>query len=197
MLKIGLTGGIGSGKSTVARIFEVLGVPVYYADDAAKRLMNENETLKQQIIDLFGKEVYPEGVLDKKYLAEIVFHSSEKLTKLNALVHPATINDANEWMHQQTTPYTIKEAALIFESGAHEMLDFVIGVHAPAALRIQRVMDRDKLTREEVLNRSNKQMNEEDKMRLCNFVVTNDEQILLIPQVLALHEQLLQLASEK
>ncbi|MBL7703450.1 MAG: dephospho-CoA kinase [Ferruginibacter sp.] len=193
MLKIGITGGIGSGKSTVAKVFEVLGIPVYNADTAAKKLMNENAELKEKIKQHFGNDVYKNEKLDNKYLAQIVFSSEEELDILNSIVHPVTINDANEWMQKQSTPYTIKEAALLFESGAAELLDYVIGVTAPASLRIQRVMHRDNSSREEVMARMNKQMDEDIKMKLCNFIITNDEQQLLIPQVLALHEQLLML----
>ncbi|MEO7307339.1 MAG: dephospho-CoA kinase [Ferruginibacter sp.] len=195
MLKIGLTGGIGSGKTTVAKAFEVLGIPVYYADDAAKRLMNDDEALKQKIKLQFGAEVFKEGELDKKYLANIVFASPEKLNQLNTLVHPATLRDAESWMQKQTSPYAIKEAALIFESGAHEFLDHVIGVTAPAPLRILRTMQRDKVTREEVIARMDKQMDETIKMKLCDFVINNDEQEMLLPQVLALHEKLLKLSA--
>lgn len=197
MLKIGITGGIGSGKSTVANLFEVLGIPVYNADLAAKRLMNEDVALKEKIKQQFGDDVYKNEKLDNKYLAQIVFSSEEKLHLLNSMVHPATINDANAWMLQQSTPYTLKEAALLFESGAAELLDYVIGVTAPAPLRLQRVMQRDNSSREEVMARMNKQMDEEIKMKLCNFIITNDEQQLLIPQVLALHETLLLLAQNK
>jgi dephospho-CoA kinase len=194
MLKIGITGGIGSGKSTVANIFEVLGIPVYYADAAAKRLMNEDEELKQKIKQQFGDEVYKNGKLNKKYLADIVFASPEKLALLNALVHPATLKDADNWMQKQTTPYTLKEAALIFESGAQQNLDYVIGVTAPAPLRILRTMQRDGITREEVIARMDKQMEETIKMKLCDFVIKNDEQEMLLPQVIQLHEKLLALA---
>jgi dephospho-CoA kinase len=194
MLKIGITGGIGSGKSTVAKVFEVLGIPVYYADEAAKRLMNEDEELKQKIKLQFGDLAYKDDKLDKKYLADIVFTSPEKLALLNALVHPATLKDADNWMHKQRTPYTLKEAALIFESGAQEHLDYVIGVTAPAPLRILRTMQRDGITREEVLARIDKQMDETIKMKLCDFVITNDEQEMLLPQLLALHEKLLKLS---
>ncbi len=191
MLRIGLTGGIGSGKSTVAKIFEVLGVPVYYADDAAKRLMNEDEDLKRQVKEQFGEEAYKDGKLDRKYLGSIVFSSPEKLEALNKLTHPATIADAERWMKRQTTSYAIKEAALIFESGAQQQLDYVIGVTAPAPLRILRTIQRDQVTREEVLARMDKQMDESIKMRLCDFILKNDEQELLLPQVIQLHEQLM------
>jgi dephospho-CoA kinase len=189
MIKVGLTGGIGSGKSTVAKVFETLGIPVYYADDMAKRLMNEDEALKQKIQTQFGTAVYKDGRLNRKYLADIVFAAPEKLQQL-----PATLQDAEKWMQQQTAPYAIKEAALIFESGAQEYLDYVIGVYAPTPLRIQRTMQRDGITREEVIARMDKQVDETIKMRLCDFVIANNEQELLIPQVVALHEKLLQLA---
>ncbi|HPH86286.1 MAG TPA: dephospho-CoA kinase [Ferruginibacter sp.] len=191
MLKIGLTGGIGSGKSTVAQIFEVLGIPVYYADVAAKRLMNENITLKKEILREFGEEAYSGDLLNRPYLASIVFKNPAKLATLNNLVHPFTIADAETWMLQQQSPYSIKEAALIFESNAHLHLDYVIGVQSPLPLRIQRVMERDKLSEAEILARINKQMDETEKMNRCHFIIINDEQELLIPQVVALHEKLL------
>ncbi len=194
MIKVGLTGGIGSGKSTVAKVFEVLGIPVYYADDAAKRLMNTDEELKEKIKLQFGNEVYKNGKLDKIYLAEIVFSSPEKLNKLNSIVHPATINDAEKWMKQHTTAYSIKEAALIFESGAQQQLDYVIGVTAPVPLRIQRTMHRDGITREDVIARMDKQMDDTIKMKLCDFVIKNDEQQMLLPQILDLHKKLLSLS---
>lgn len=191
MLKIGLTGGIGSGKSLVARIFEVLGVPVYYADAAAKDIMNRDKTLKAEIIEHFGAAAYADGILDRKYLASRVFGNKEQLTLLNSIVHPATIRDAEKWMWLQKSHYTVKEAALIFESGSQEHLDYIIGVYAPKPLRILRTMQRDGISRDEVLKRMSNQINEEIKMRLCDFVVTNDEQKALLPQVLALHRQLL------
>lgn len=195
MLKIGLTGGIGSGKSTVAKIFELLGIPVYYADDAAKKLMNEDEELKTAIQKQFGKEAYKEGKLNRDFLATTVFNDEAQLALLNAIVHPATIRDAQNWMQQQTAPYTIKEAALIFESGSGENLDYIIGVYAPAALRIKRTMDRSNISREAVLQRMSKQIDENIKMKLCDFVLVNDEQQMLIPQVLQLHEKLCNLSA--
>ncbi|MGB5007970.1 MAG: dephospho-CoA kinase [Ferruginibacter sp.] len=194
MLKIGLTGGIGSGKSTVAKVFEVLGIPVYYADDAAKKLMNEDAALKQKIKLQFGESVYASEHLNKKALADIVFNDPEKLALLNALVHPATLKDVESWMQSQSSPYIIKEAALIFESGAHQNLDYVIGITAPAPLRIQRTMQRDGITREAVVARMDKQMDDTIKMKLCDFVITNDEQEMLLPQLLALHDKLLSLS---
>ncbi len=189
MLKIGLTGGIGSGKSTVAKIFEVLGVPVYYADEAARQIMNSDKQLKAALVKNFGEKAYRGDELDRAYLASVVFADKQKLELLNSLTHPATIRDANRWMLEQTSSYIIKEAALLFESGANKYLDLVIGVSAPAELRIERTMQRDKVSRDEVLQRMSRQMEEESKMNLCDFVIMNDEQQLLTPQVLQLHER--------
>ena len=197
MLKVGLTGGIGSGKTTVAKIFELLGVPVYYADDAAKRIMNEDKELKAAIQKQFGEESYRNCELDRNYLASKVFNDSFQLEILNSLVHPATIRDASDWMNQQTSPYTIQEAALIFESGAAEGLDYVIGVYAPAQLRIKRTMERNNVSYDEVVKRMNNQLDEKIKMKLCDFIVQNDEQQLLIPQVTGLYQKLLKLAEKR
>ncbi|MEO7984396.1 MAG: dephospho-CoA kinase [Bacteroidota bacterium] len=189
MIKVGLTGGIGSGKTTVARLFETLGIPVYYADDRAKYLMSTDTDLKAAIVRHFGSDAFNDGELDRKYLAAIVFNNKEKLELLNALTHPITIRDSEEWMKKQTTPYTVKEAAILFESGAAEKLDVVIGVYAPQHIRVQRVMKRDKLPVEEVMKRISRQIDEEMKMKLCNYIITNNDQQLVIPQVLDLHQQ--------
>ena len=194
-LKIGLTGGIGSGKSTVAKIFELLDVPVYYADAASKRLYHTDKELMASLKKHFGEDIYTSEQLNRAKLAAIVFNDKEKLDLLNSLVHPPTIRDAEEWAMRQTTPYVIKEAALLFESGSVAGLDYVIGVYAPTHLRIKRVMDRDGISREDVHNRMSRQIDESIKMRLCDFVVSNNEQELVIPQVLALHEQFLKLAA--
>ena len=196
MLRVGLTGGIGSGKTTVAKIFELLNVPVYYADDASKRLYHSDRDLIALIKKNFGEDVYTGNELNRSRLAAIVFNDPDKLNLLNQLVHPPTIRDAEDWMKKQTAPYVIKEAALIFESGSASGLDYVIGVQAPSHYRIKRVMQRDGLTREEILTRANRQIDEDIKMRLCDFVIVNNDQELVIPQVLKLHDHLLQLAKK-
>lgn len=189
MIKVGLTGGIGSGKTTIAKVFEMLNIPVYNADDAAKRLMNTNEKLKAAIIEHFGEHSYANGELDRKYIASIVFNNKEKLDLLNSLTHPVTIGDAEDWMNKQNAPYIIKEAALLFESGAAERLNYVIGVYAPQHIRVKRVMERDNLSAEEVMKRISRQIDEEMKMKLCNFIITNNEQQLVMPQVLELDKK--------
>ncbi len=195
MLKIGLTGGIGSGKSTVAKIFEVLGIPVYYADEAARGIMNADKQLKAALIKNFGEQTYRNNQLNRAYLASVVFGDKEKIALLNSLTHPATIRDANRWIQEQTSPYIVKEAALLFESGANKYLDLAIGVYAPQELRISRAIERDHVTREEVLQRISRQMDEDEKMKLCDFIITNDEQQLILPQVLKLHEHFLEMKS--
>jgi dephospho-CoA kinase len=192
MLRIGLTGGIGSGKSTVAGIFEVLGIPVSYADEEAKILMNEDEQLRSAIILHFGSDAYTGGLLNRSWLAARVFADPEKLELLNSLVHPVTLKAGEEWMKRQAaagSPYAIREAALIFESRAGQQLDRVIGVYAPETIRILRTIKRDNATREKVLQRMKNQIDEELKMSLCDFVIRNDGQEALLPQVLALHNQ--------
>jgi len=191
MMKVGLTGGIGSGKSTVAKIFAALGVPVYYADKQAKHLMETSAELIQQIKDQFSEKAYENGKLNTRFLAEVVFHDKEKMASLNGIVHPHTIKDANEWMQKQTHPYAIKEAALIFESGSQGEYDLIIGVQAPHPLRILRTMKRDKIEREKVLERMDNQLDERIRLRLCDLIIENDEQRLLIPQVLAVHEKIM------
>jgi len=190
MLKIGITGSIGAGKSTVAGIFKVLGVPVFDADATAKNILNTDPVLRDQVAAAFGSETYKNGLLDRKYLATLVFNNPEQLAKLNALVHPATIAAAEQWASRFTDrPYIVKEAALLFEAGTNVGLDYIIGVTAPQDLRIARVMARDQVSHEEVLGRMQHQLDDTEKMKRCNFLIDNNEQSLVIPQVLTLHER--------
>ncbi len=196
-LRIGITGGIGSGKTTISGIFQVLGIPVFDADAEARKIMENNPELRNAIIEKFGPSVYPDNIhLDRKALAAIVFKDAFQLEVLNSLVHPHAIAEAENWAEKQKAPYVVKEAALFFEAGSVIGIDYMIGVYAPKHLRIYRVMQRDGSTREEVLARMQRQIQEEIKMRLCDFVIINDDQQLLIPQVLKLHEQFLKEAEE-
>ncbi|MFL5788529.1 MAG: dephospho-CoA kinase [Flavisolibacter sp.] len=195
-LKIGLTGGIGSGKSIIAKIFELFNVPVYYADEASKRLYHSNKSLIKEIKFHFGEDIYKNEQLDRQKLASIVFSNPQKLELLNQLVHPLTIRDAEEWMKKQTSPYIIKEAALLFESGSVASLDYVIGVKAPLSIRIKRVIERDGVSKDEILSRMSRQIDEDIKMRLCDFIITNDEHELVIPQALELHMKFMEMGEK-
>ena len=193
MLKVGITGGIGSGKTTVCKIFETLGIPVYYADERAKRLMTEDMELVAAIKKLFGEDAYfPDGNLDRGFIASIVFNDRKILDRLNDLVHPVVAKDGEKWhLEQQDVPYTLKEAALLIESGSHLLLDKIITVTAPLELRIQRVMARDKAERAAVEARINKQMPESEKVKIADFVIKNDGSMSLIKQVLKIHTDLI------
>jgi dephospho-CoA kinase len=183
---IGLTGGIGSGKSVVAKIFTTLGIPVFNADEEAKHIMQSNPEMKAKLIEQFGTSIYNASGLQKEKLAAIVFNDPYQLQLLNAMVHPVTIQAAKDWAANQTSPYVIKEAALIFESAAADGLFKVIGVTAPLSLRIQRVMQRDGVSKEQVEARMQHQISDTIKMRLCDYVIQNNNQEMLIPQVLEL-----------
>lgn len=192
-LKIGITGGIGVGKSVVTKIFKVLGIPTYDADREAKDIMVKNDAVRQSLMQTFGKEVYFEdGSLNREWLGKRVFSDADELKKLNAIVHPAVIKDGEDWAAAQTSIYSVKEAALLFESGSYKALDFTILVVSPLELRIERVMQRDKVDREEVLRRINKQMPEEEKEKLSDCIVYNDDEHSLIEQVMELHQKFIQ-----
>jgi dephospho-CoA kinase len=191
MKKIGITGSIGSGKSTVSNIFAALGIPVYDADLRAKSLMIYNTSLVNGIKQLLGSEAYlPSGELNKTYIASIAFHDTSVLAQLNALVHPAVFGDFDNWCTQQKTPYVLKEAALMFESDSYKQLDEVIVVTAPEGLRIKRTMNRDGISKNAVLSRMNNQLSQEEKLARGQHEIRNNELELLIPQVISLHHQL-------
>ena len=181
---IGLTGGIGSGKSVVAKIFATIGIPVFNADEAAKRIMQTSPAIKTKLIEQFGTDIYNAHGLDKEKLAAIVFNDPFQLQLLNAIVHPVTIQAAKDWAAKQNSPYVIKEAALIFESGAADGLFKVIGVTAPLSLRTHRVMQRDGITKDQVDARMRNQISDTIKMRLCDYVIDNYNQQMVLPQVL-------------
>lgn len=197
MLKVGITGGIGSGKTTVCKIFEKLGVHVYYADQRAKELMEDDPQLRAEIKQEFGNDVYDaEGKLDRKKLAEIVFNNEEKLLKLNSMVHPAVFRDNQSWnevLAKKGYPYTIKEAAMLVETGSYRTLDKLIVVSAPEEDRIKRVMARDGSTQEQVVARIKAQMPEEQKVKYADYIIFNDRIMDLVPEVTKIHIDLLNL----
>ena len=186
MKKIGLTGGIGVGKTYVSKIFQQMGIPIFNADEKAKKCMVEDANLKAAVQLAFGENMYLDGVLQKEALAKIVFNNSEALAKLNALVHPLVKQKFEDWSTLQSTSMVIKEAAILFESDAHLGLDAVVCVSAPETLRIERVQKRDGSSVEQIESRMSKQMPQAEKEELADFLIVNDEEQLLLPQVLAI-----------
>jgi dephospho-CoA kinase len=197
MLRVGITGGIGSGKTTACKLFEKLGVPVYYADIRAKELMRDDKNLRKKIIELFGDGAYlPDGELNREFLAAIVFNNEEKLTGLNELVHPVVAADSQSWneiLERNNYRYTLREAALLVETGSYKFLDKLIVVTAPLEERVKRVMLRDGSTEQQVMARINAQMPEEEKVKLADYVVLNSDLLSLASQVKEIHEKLLEI----
>jgi len=199
MLQVGITGGIGSGKTTVCKIFEILNIPVYYSDDEAKKLMVTNELLIQDIKDFLGPNAYTkEGQLNRAYIADVVFNDQSKLDRLNSIVHPAMYKDGQRWhLRQKDVPYTLKEAAILFESKGHTLMDKTILVVAPQDLRIQRVLARDTTSKEAVLARIGKQMPDEEKIPLADYIILNNGKAPLVPQILKIHDKLSVLSKKR
>ncbi|RXQ94418.1 dephospho-CoA kinase [Ancylomarina salipaludis] len=190
-LSIGLTGGIGSGKSVVADFFSLLGVPVYTSDAEAKKLMQTDITIRESLIEVFGDSVYSEsGELNRAELANIIFNDDEALKKVNTIVHPQVRLHYQAWLKEQgQVPYVIQESAILFDTGLYKNFDRIITVTADPEIRIQRVMLRDKCTRQSVLERMSKQVSEQTKIDLSDFVIYNNSE-LIIPQIISIHEQL-------
>ena len=196
-LKIGITGGIGTGKTTVCRIFELLGVPVYYADARAKLVMQTDQQLIASIKTVFGDVVYTDGILNRSVLGALVFNDVNLLHQLNALVHPAVFRDFKQWSKDQNCKYVLKEAAILFESGSDQDCDYTLLVKSPLSLRISRIMQRDTMSREDIMKRMDKQMSEEEKEKRADLCILNDEVNLVIPQVLELHKRFVTLSERK
>ena len=192
MKSIGITGGIGSGKSIVCRIFNALNIPVYNADVAAKKLMLLDADLRKSLQENFGSEIFPvDGAFNRKQLADIVFNDKEKLNLLNSLVHPAVKKDYTNWISKQTAPYCIREAAILFESGSNVGLDKTILVDAPESLRIDRVQKRDHRTEAQIKSIITQQYSSQKLRSLVDFVIENDNQHPVIPQVLSIHHKII------
>ena len=186
MIKVGITGGVGSGKSVVSELLRLNGIPVYNSDSEAKRLMHTSANIRRLLTDLFGEEAYVGKSLNRNYIANLVFGNVERLGRLNAIVHPAVRSDFNEWAVNQHSDIIVVESAILFESGLSSHLDKVIAVTAPLETRIARVVKRDSLSKEQILQRILSQTSEEERLRLSDFVVINDENQLLIPQISAI-----------
>lgn len=194
MYRVGVTGGIGSGKTLVCSVLKKLGAAVYHADDKARSLMNSDAGLKSGITALFGKEVYRDECLNSAYLADLVFRNAVLLSQLNKLVHPVVRQDFDHWVQKQSgSPYVVEEAAILFESGASREMDLSVLVSAPEEVRIKRVMERDGVSREKVIMRMKNQMDEDKKMKLAGHLIYNDGEKMLLPQVVELHNKVLQI----
>ena len=194
MLKVGLTGGIGSGKTLAGSVFRALGVPVYLADDEAKRLMQSQPELISSVRKLFGPRAYVDRKLNREYIGGIVFNDHDMLKQLNALVHPAVQADFEQWSKKNTDkPYVIEEAALLFEAGAAKQMDYTVFVRAGIETRIERVINRDHVSREHVLSRIRNQMDAAEKEKWADFVIINEIGSMILPQIVDLHQKLLNL----
>ncbi len=196
MLKVAITGNIGSGKTTVCKIYESLGIPVFYADSKAKKLYRD-ASIQARVKESFGEDIFDEkGELRRQKLADIVFHNPEALQQLNAIIHPAVMNLYQRWIQDQTDkPYTLHEAAVIFENHLEKQFDFIITVSCPEDLRIARIRERDGLSEKEIKNRMNHQWPENRKTALSDAVIVNDGRHFVIPQVLEIHKILTQKSS--
>lgn len=192
-LKLGITGGIGSGKTSVCKVFEVLRIPVFSTDPVAGTIMDNDTGIRQKLNTLAGKDLYTGGTLDRQELARLIFNDESLLASVNSLVHPAVFNAFADWVIKQTSPYVIMEAAIMFESGASKLVDRIATVVAPMQERINRVMHRNKLTYDQVIERVRNQMSDEERIKLSSYVIQNSENDMIIPAILAIHDDMLHL----
>lgn len=192
MLKVGVTGGIGSGKTLVCNVFSTLGIPVFNADDEAKTIINTDKDVISAIKDLFGNDIYVNNSIDRKRLAEIIFNNEQSLTKINSLIHPKVRIAFKRWCLQYgNLPYVIQEAAILFETDAYKELDLTITVQASEVTRIKRVMQRDIVTQEKIKERIKNQMSDKERLKLADFVINNDDDTMVLPQILEIHQKLI------
>jgi dephospho-CoA kinase len=191
VIKLGITGGIGSGKTTVCRVFNVLGIPVFSADPAARQIMENDEGIIRRINSIAGKNLYVNGSLDRMELATLIFNDQSLLKKINSLIHPIVLDNFNRWEKVQNTPYVIMEAAILFESGASKLVDKIATVVAPLEERVDRVICRNRLSRDQVMDRIRNQMDDETRIKLSDFVIHNSENDMIIPVILKIHNNIL------
>ncbi|HBH83670.1 MAG: dephospho-CoA kinase [Bacteroidetes bacterium GWE2_41_25] len=196
-IKLGVTGGIGSGKTSVCRVFSVLGIPVFSADTVAREVMDIDTGIILRINTIVGKNLYSDGSLDRNELAKLIFNNKKLLEKVNSLVHPVVFSRFREWEKKQLTPYVIMEAAILFESGGSEVVDRIITVVAPIEERVGRVIHRSDLTREQVMERMRNQMSDSDRIKHSDYVIQNSENDMIIPSVLRIHEDILKMVNSR
>jgi len=197
MVIVGLTGGVGSGKTTIAKCFEAFGVPVYIADDEAKALMNRSKVIKRKLIELFGESAYRDGKLNRPFLASKIFAEKEMLLKMNAIVHPKVASHFKRWLKKQDAPYVIKEAAIIFENKLESQYDYIITVIADEDLRIKRVMKRDDTSKEKIEAIIKNQLSDTEKVKKSDFVITNNDLDSANKEATKIHHQILQIIKNK
>ena len=194
--RLGVTGGIGSGKSTVCRVFKVLGIPVFISDDEAKKLMDNDPVIRKELNSIVNTDIYPEGILDRQKLAGLIFNDDNLLDKVNSLVHPAVLNAFNEWCGKQDSRYVILETALLLKSKLEWNINMTLSVIAPMEERILRVMERSSLTRDQVLERINKQMSENEMISKSDFVINNADNNMIIPEIIRIHNDIINLTGK-
>lgn len=196
MIIVGLTGGIGSGKTTVAKAFHVLGIPIYIADDEAKKLMRTSKVVKKKIIGLFGDNAYVDGELNRSFIANIIFENKEYLQKMNAIVHPKVGQHFKKWVSKQNSKYVIKEAAILFENGSYKDYDYIITVTAPTDLKINRLLKRDQTTENKISSIMKNQWSDEEKIKRSHFVIENIDMEDSKVQVQKIHNKILKLCEK-
>ncbi|HAH22825.1 MAG TPA: dephospho-CoA kinase [Prolixibacteraceae bacterium] len=191
MIKVGITGGIGSGKTTVCKVFRIMGIPVFEADQVARQLMNSDTRVRFQLVNLFGSSVYlPDQTVDRKFLSAIVFNDPSLLSGLNSIVHPAVRNAFDAWCNNQHSLYVIQEAAILFESGFYKMMDKTIVVATDEEERVQRVMKRDGISEEQVRQRIRNQWTDEQRIKMADFVINNNDNELILPQIVEIDQKI-------
>jgi dephospho-CoA kinase len=195
-LRLGVTGGIGSGKSTVCRVFSVLGIPVFSADIEAKRIQDNDPEIKDKINSIAGKDLYSSGRLDRTELARLIFNNKDFLWEVNSIIHPAVFNYFRRWVDMQDAPYSIMEAAILFESGAYRMMDRIVTVVTPLQERIDRLLKGNKLNREQITDRIRNQIDDESRIKKSDYVIYNSENDMIIPSILEIHQGMLKLHSK-
>ncbi len=191
VFKLGVTGGIGSGKTTVCKVFNILGIPVFSADFEARLIMDNNPSVKNNINSAVGRDMYQNGLLDRAELASMIFNDKTLLSKVNSIVHPVVFESFIAWSAKQTAPYVIMEAAILFESGASKLVDRVLTIVTPMEERIERMLRGNKLTRQQILERINNQTDDDTRVRNSDYVIYNSENDLILPAILKVHEEII------